>query len=97
MVRYADGETAAIPIRSGAHVRDRFLLQKSRRQVSDGELVWVRPSLEVDERDIGIYLMKWDNPRPDQVIQSLDYESTMTDAAPFLPGITVEKAPQDGE
>ncbi len=97
MVRYADGETAAIPIRFGVHVRDRFRLQKSRRQASDGKLVWVRPSLEVDERDVGIYLMKWDNPRPDQVIQSLNYESTMTDAAPFLIRITVEKAPQGGE
>jgi len=97
VVCYEDNETAAIPIRSGVHVRDRFLLQKSRRQVSDGELVWVRPSLEVDERHIGIYLMKWNNPRPDQVIQSLDYESTMTDAAPFLLGITVEKASQGGQ
>ena len=97
MVRYEDDETAAISIRSGVHVRDRFLLQKSRRQVSDGKLVWVRPSLEVDERDVGIYLMKWDNPRPDQVIQSLDYESTMTDAAPLLPGITIEKSSKGGE
>ena len=97
MVRYEDDEPAAISIRSGVHVRDRFLLQKSRRQVRDGKLVWVRPSLEVDERDVGIYLMKWDNPRPDQVIQSLDYESTMTDAAPLLPGITIEKSSKGGE
>jgi WD40 repeat protein/Flp pilus assembly protein TadD/energy-coupling factor transporter ATP-binding protein EcfA2 len=97
VVRYEDGETAEIPIRSGVHVRDWFLLQQGRRQVSDGELVWMRPSLEVDERDIGIYLMKWENPRSDQVIQSLDYESTMTDASPFLLGVTVEENPAGGE
>ena len=57
----------------------------------------MRPSLEVDERDIGIYLMKWENPRSDQVIQSLDYESTMTDASPFLLGVTVEENPAGGE
>ena len=49
------------------------------------------------ERDIGIYLMKWGNPRSDQVIQSLDYESTMTDASPFLLGVTVEDNPAGEE
>ncbi len=42
-------------------------------------------------------VLKWNNPRPDQVIQFLDYESAMTDAAPFLLGIMVEKASQGGQ
>ncbi len=66
-------------------------------QVRDGKLVWVHSSPELSHRDIGVYLMTWENPRPEQVIQSLDYESTMTDAAPFLLGITVEGEPAGGE
>ena len=41
--------------------------------------------------------MTWENPRPDQVIQSLDYVSTMTDSAPFLLGVTLEGDPAGGE
>ena len=97
VVHYQDGETAEIPIRSGVHVRDWFLPRLARRQVSDGQLVWVQASSEVDQRDIGVYLMTWENPRPDQVIQSLDYQSTMSDAAPFLFGVTVEGNSAGGE
>ena len=97
VVHYQDGETAEIPIRTGVHVRDWFLNAQDRRQVSDGKLVWVHSSPELSHRDIGVYLMTWENPRPDQVIQSLDYVSTMTDSAPFLLGVTLEGDPAGGE
>ena len=97
VVHYQDGQTAEIPIRAGVHVRDWFLSNQGRRQVSDGQLVWVQSSFEVGPRDVGVYLMKWENPRPDQVIQSLDYESTLTNASPFLFGITVEGNQAGGE
>ena len=66
-------------------------------QVRDGKLVWVHSSPELSHRDIGVYLMTWENPRPDQVIQSFDYVSTMTDSAPFLLGVTLEGDPAGGE
>ena len=97
VVHYEDGETAEIPIRLGVHVRDWFLSNQRRRQVSDGKLAWVHSSPEFSQREIGVYLMTWENPRPDQVIQSLDYESTMTDAAPFLFAVTVEGNQEAGE
>ena len=58
--------------------------------MSDGKLAWVHSSREFSQREIGVYLMTWENPWPDQVIQSLDYESTMTDAAPFFWGSRVK-------
>ena len=97
VVHYQDGETAEIPIRTGVHVRDWFLNAQDRRQVSDGKLVWVHSSPELSHRDIGVYLMTWDNPRPDQVIKSIDYVSTMTDSAPFLLGVTLEGDQAGGE
>ena len=96
-VHNQDGETAEIPIRAGVEVRDWFLSNQGRRQVSDGERVWVQASPEVSQREIGVYLMTSENPRPEPVIRSLDDESTMTDAVPFLLGITVEGEPAGGE
>ena len=65
--------------------------------MSDGKLAWVHSSREFSQREIGVYLMTWEKPWPDQVIQSLDYESTMTDAVPFLLGIASEGAVSGGE
>jgi len=88
VVHYRNEMTIEIPIRIGADVRDWFLSNNHRRQVTEGELVWVQPSSEVGSRDIGLYLLTWENPHPEEVIQSLDYESTLTDASAFLLGVT---------
>ena len=37
-----------------------------------------------------LYKMTWKNPHPEKVVQSLDFITTKTDAAPFLVAITAE-------
>ena len=90
VVNYEDGGSQTIEINSGEHVRDWFLSNISKRQVSGGKLVWVNPSKEVPGRDIGLYTLRWQNPQPDRKIASFDYESTMNYGAPFLLGVTLE-------
>ena len=91
ILNYDGGESAEIEIKTGEHVLDWFLPNNSKRQVSDGKLVWVRPSKEISGRDIGLYTLTWQNPQPDRKILSFDYESTMNYGASFLLGVTLEK------
>lgn len=90
VVHYEDGETRTVEICAGRHVRDWFLTQYYTRQVSDGTLAWVHPSSQVPGRDIGLYTMSWENPKPETKIETIDFRSTMTAAAPFLLGVTLD-------
>ncbi len=91
IVNYEDGESLAIEIKAGEHVRDWFLTNDSKRKVNGGKLAWVHPSKEVSGRDIGLYTLTWQNPQPERKIVAFDYESTMSYGAPFLLGVTLEK------
>ena len=90
VVNYEDGETEIVQIRAGVHVRDWFLPRYYGREVSGGKIAWVHPSKQVEGRDIGLYTMTWENPRPDAEIRTIDYRSTMTAGAPFLLGVTLD-------
>jgi hypothetical protein len=58
------------------------------------ERAWTgsNPYIKANQSDESLVLYKstFDNPRPDVTLASLDYVSTMTEAAPFLVGLTVE-------
>ncbi len=90
VVHYEDGETRTVEICAGKHVRDWFLSNSHTRQVSDGTLAWVHPSSQVSGRDIGLYTMSWENPKPESKIETIDFRSTMTAGAPFLMGVTLD-------
>ena len=90
VVNYEDGETEIVQIRAGVHVRDWFLPQYYEREVSGGKIAWVHSSKQVNGRDIGLYTMTWENPRPDAEIKTIDYRSTMTAGASFLLGVTLD-------
>ncbi len=90
VVNYEDGETEIVQIRAGVHVRDWFLPRYYEREVSGGKIAWVHSSKQVNGRDIGLYTMTWENPRPDAEIKTIDYRSTMTAGASFLLGVTLD-------
>ena len=48
---------------------------------------WQTPATENRRR---LFLTSWTNPQPEVPIRSIDYSSTLTDAAPFLVAITLE-------
>ena len=101
VLHYADGSTSEIFVVAGKHLFDwwaplfttgvdpRFL------QTAPGtERAWTgsNPYIKANQPDESLVLYKstFDNPRPDVKLVSLDYVSTMTEAAPFLVGLTVE-------
>jgi hypothetical protein len=104
VLHYSDGSTGEIPIVSGEHLLDCWgpiytTPAMGERLVPcspDTELAWVgnsagdpqTPSLVAAR----IYKSAFANPKPDLEISSIDYISTLTGAAPFLFGLTLEKA-----
>ena len=42
------------------------------------------------EAYVYLFEMVWTNPHPDRVIDSIDFESAVTDCSPFLVAITAE-------
>lgn len=58
------------------------------------ELAWVGTTPEIQERSpeasLRLYKSTFENPHPDREIASVDYVSTLAEAAPFMVGMTVE-------
>ena len=102
VLHYADGSQQAIHIKSGEHLLDwcgplySTQVAPEQRTVSspDSELAWVgsNPWVKHSRADYSLRLYKstFANPQPDLEISTIDYTSTMTQAAPFLVALTVE-------
>jgi hypothetical protein len=102
VLHYADGSERQIFINSGEHLLDwwgaiyktgaingrRFLTS------TDSELAWVgtNPWIKRYQPDMSLRLYKSTlaNPQPDLELETIDYVSAMSYAAPFMVGLTVE-------
>ena len=102
VVHYLDGSSKEIEIVSGQHLLDwwgplmRTGIDPQTRFTTapDTELAWtgtnpllsrVRPGWS-----LRLYKSSFDNPQPNVPVASVDYVSKMTEAAPFLVGLTIE-------
>ena len=87
-VRYAEGPTEQFAIVYGRDVRNWWFdpQQPDPRMVWDGAII----GPESAGKRVRLYEMRWDNPRPDARIESLDFVSTLSPAAPFLIAITLQ-------
>jgi hypothetical protein len=102
VLHYADGSSERISIAAGAQVLDWWgpIYQTGADQdvcqlSSPGsQLAWAgaNPCIKQKEPELSLrlYQSTFDNPRPDLEITTIDYVSTVTDAAPFLVGLTLE-------
>jgi hypothetical protein len=72
VVRYDDGQTHDIPVVRGEHV-DHWKTDTP-TTLQDGRLGWTQWSQTKQGNDfyIQVYVMTWDNPRPDVAIESID-------------------------
>ncbi len=77
-VHYADGSTAAIPVRCGEGIWDWWL--RSGRE----NIAWRNSA------DRGFYLWRWVNPQPEKEVRSLAIESAENTVVALVVGITVE-------
>jgi glycosyl hydrolase family 2 len=69
-VHYADGETVEIPVRYGEDIGHWAL--KEPKGLKNAALAWAAPFGNDPESYGAVYQMRWDNPRPDVEIQSID-------------------------
>lgn len=102
VIHYADGSQARIPIVAGEQVRDWWgpiyetaAGWNARKPTAPGsELAWTggNPRINQQEPELSLRLYKstFDNPRPDLEIASIDFVSSVSDAAPFFVGLTLE-------
>ncbi|MDB6023028.1 MAG: hypothetical protein JWQ04_2885 [Pedosphaera sp.] len=102
ILHYADDTQQTIEIISGEHLLDwcgaiyTTGVRPEQRVLSspDAELAWVGQNAFTKRRhkdfSLRLYKSTFANPRPDVEITSVEYVSTMSQAAPFLLGMTVE-------
>jgi tetratricopeptide (TPR) repeat protein len=89
VLHYGDGQTEALPIIFGEHLRDRDPNPETELRVPQSTVVaWSSRNLDVNLRRF--YRTTYENPRPQVAVKSIDFISTMTKSGPFLIAITVE-------
>jgi hypothetical protein len=87
VVRWADGKQEEIPILYGQDVRD-WNADSDGKPVERAKLAW--SGMNEAKRRLRLFMTTWENPYPETQIFSIDYISTMADAAPFLVAISAE-------
>jgi WD40 repeat protein len=90
--RYADGRLVEIPIVYGRNIRDWWAHENEGPLPPNLSIAWsgrILDSLPTAQA-IRVFEWKWENPRPETAIETLDFESSMTDCSPFLIAITLE-------
>jgi hypothetical protein len=102
VLHYADRTEAEIKIFSTKHLLDVWgpictsEVPARERCVSspESELAWASAWAPKEKSElfnsVRVYKSRFENPRPDALVVSLDYVSTRTEAAPFLLGLTIE-------
>ena len=70
IVRYADGQSAEVPIYSEIDVDDYH--QKTVAALPGAQIAWTKPFPGSDQNAVA-YSKQWDNPRPGVVISSIDF------------------------
>lgn len=91
VIHYADGESREIPIIYGMHARD-WWTPPNAPDVTSSEVGWKGENSASNESEMSLQLYKttWPNPRPGELITSIDYVSNHTNAAPFLIAMTLD-------
>jgi len=90
-IRYADGDLATIPVGVGQDVRDWW--SQDREPVSRGQIAWAGHNQRAGDSKcyVRLYLSTWENPHPEKTIESIDYVSIKSNAAPFCVAMTAEE------
>lgn len=95
VVHYVDGREQKIPIVYGEDLRDWSQQSDPSGTLKRATMVWrvLMPRREMpaqNEPYVRLFKTTWVNPYPEVEITTIDYVSTMAEAAPFLLAITAE-------
>ncbi len=88
LIYYADESQRLVPVVYGYDVRNWWPQPNEPPDKRTGlRLAWQGPGTNNQRR---LYLTSWTNPQPEVPVRSIDFRSTLSDAAPFLIAITLE-------
>jgi hypothetical protein len=87
VLRYADGEEQILPLIYGEDLRSWWALPHQPRPASHATIAW---SDDDPHGPMRLFLRTWQNPRTTVPVESIDFVSALTEAAPLLVAITVE-------
>jgi hypothetical protein len=92
ILEYADGTREILAVAYGRHVRDWWLSEFEPVTDPRTAMAWTGHNAAVREEgaSLRLYRTTWLNPRPSVPVRQMRYESTGTEAAPFVLGLTVE-------
>jgi hypothetical protein len=95
-LHYEDGSTNSIPIRYGDHVRDWWQSSEQPPTAANSQVAWRGSNPVTVEKRVQarLYMTASQNPDPQRKVQTVDYLSANTKAAPFLISLTTD-AKQD--
>ncbi len=93
LIHFEDETRRLVPVVYGYDVRNWWPQPNEPPDPSTGlHLAWQGPGTNTNSRRL--YLTSWINPQPDIPVQTIDFISTLSDAAPFLIAITLDPLPQ---
>ncbi len=90
VVHYADGKKEELAIIYGQDVRDWWAYPQEPQQTPRATVAWRGQNGATTAWGVSLQLFRlaWKNPRPDSVIESVDFVARPVDALPFLLAIT---------
>jgi hypothetical protein len=91
VVHYADKSKETIEVAYGKDLRDWWRNDDS-KEPTRGKVAWkgANESAKSNGSSIWLFSLTWKNPKPDQKVVSIDFISTLTEAAPFVVAMTME-------
>jgi hypothetical protein len=91
VVHYADKSAETIEVVYGKDVRD-WWRGEGAKDPTRGKVAWkgTNESAKANGSSIWLFSYTWKNPKPEKKIASIDYVSTLTNAAPFVIAMTLE-------
>ncbi|HEY5914350.1 MAG TPA: hypothetical protein VJA21_27490 [Verrucomicrobiae bacterium] len=92
VLHYAGGTRAEVPVIYGQHLRDWWTSGTEEYNAKIARVAWKGSNKVADSQktSLRIFESTHQNPHPEQLVQSVDFVSAMTDSAPFLIAITLE-------
>ena len=93
VLHYGDGSQATLNIVYGMDARDWWETSAEPKSAKSATVAWTgsNPATEATGMSLRLFDRTYDNPKPNQVIESLDFVSAQADSAPFLIAITAEE------
>jgi hypothetical protein len=92
VLHYAGGEQATLNIVYGTDARDWWIGSGEPKEAKKAKIAWTgsNPATEASGSSLRLFHRVYDNPKPNLIIETLDFVSAQAESAPFLVALTTE-------